>query len=118
MDADSAKCMKSMNISSMGENYASIICLPLLVGKSIVIGLSHFQKIFLRGSRNGTFNDINTRGVKRSLEMMNPNSQSAIFLILGMEEDRGEKRHQEISLFIHLLLAAGRDNRRKQENRR
>lgn len=49
---------------------------------------------------------------------MNPNSQSAIFLILGMDEDRGEKRHQEISLFIHLLLAAGRDNRRKQENRR
>ena len=49
MDADSAKCMKSMNISSMGENYASITCLPLSVREAIIIGLSHFQKIFLGG---------------------------------------------------------------------
>lgn len=119
MDADSAKCMKSMNISSIGERKLRFHNLPPTVCRKID---SHrtitFSKNFLRGSRNGTFNDINTRGVKRSLEMMNPNSQSAIFLILGMDEDRGEKRHQEISLFIHLLLAAGRDNRRKQENRR
>ena len=44
--------------------------------------------------------------MKRPLEMMNPISQSAIFRIPGMEEGRGEKRHQGISLFILLLLTA------------
>ena len=74
------------------------------------IFLKNFSK---RGSRNGTFNDINNRGMKRPHEMMNliskrPSSISAV------RRRAGERR--DIRKFYFLSLCFWKPGRESDEN--
>jgi len=95
-------------------NYASITCLPLPVREAIIIGLPYFLKNFSKwGSRNGTFNDINNRGMKRPHEMMNliskrPSSISAV------RRRAGERRN--IREFHFLSLCFWKPGRESEGN--